>query len=766
MRTIPLTALLLCAPSAALAQPTDADVTTDPDHELDHEPDHEERVVRGVVRDQATGRPVPGVSVYLADTGAVSITDETGAFELSGPDGPWQLVAVDPSYRKATIAVPAGRDLLPLELTMVPLNLRGEEVLVEVERQRQSAGETTLRREEIMRVPGSRGDMLQAVKSLPGIAQVQDLGPAQGLVIRGSSPADSRIFVDGWEIPILYHFGGIQSVIPSEMIDDLVYKPGGFGVEYGKASAGIIDVKSRSGAKATSGFGEVSFINTAALAQGPLGENGNFTLAARRSYIDAVIPLVVSEEDLSFTTLPVYYDYQARAEYKATPHLTLSTFFFGTDDRLELTTPEVDPEDPEGEASGRFSNHSRFTYLISAADYERGPVRNHLSMIAGTQLESFEIGSDRYLRLEQQQLGARDELRVRLGDHVAVLGGGEVKHRWFDNRVKIPRPPQEGDPNDPNFSEDPLIISETDYPSTDSAGWAAIELSPARWLKTTAGARADYFGRNEAFALQPRLQARSQVARGTALLGAIGLYTRPPDDNDENLQTTNLGPERSTQYSLGVEQKLPGGLEVTTTGFYADRRDLIVFAQGDRTSAAEGDGTSTYTNEGVGKTVGAEALLSLRNERFFGWLAYTLSRSERRDHPMDEVRLFDQDQTHNIILVGSTKLGAWQLGGRFQYTTGTPYTPVTGSTYMSDSNTYEPSYGAINSKRYAGHHQLDVRVDRAFQFDHWKLSAYVDVANVYFNAPVVDRAYSYDYSEPEEIKGIPILPSLGVRGEF
>ncbi len=765
MKTVAVLALL-AAPATALAQPTDADVTTEhePVHDLEH--DHAERVVRGTIRDQATGRPVPGVSVYLAETGAVAITDEAGAFELAGPDGPWQVVAVDPSYRKVAVLVPAGRDLLPLALTMTPLNLRGEEVLVEVERQRQSAGETTLRREEIMRVPGSRGDMLQAVKSLPGIAQVQDVGPAQGLVIRGSSPADSRIFVDGWEVPILYHFGGIQSVIPSEMIDDLVYKPGGFGVEYGKASAGIIDVKTRSGAPSTSGFGEVSFINTAALAQGPLGEEGNFTLAARRSYIDAVIPLVVSEEDLSFTTLPVYYDYQARGEWKVSPHLTLSTFFFGSDDRLELATAEVDPEDPEGEASGRFANHSRFTYLISGADYERGPVRNRLSVIAGTQLESFEVGSDRYLRLAQQQLGARDELRVRLGDHVALLGGAEVKQRWFDNRVKIPRPPQEGDPNDPDLTRDPLIISETTYPATDGAGWAAIELSPAPWFKATGGARADYFGRNEAFVLQPRLQLRSQVAARTALLGALGLYTRPPDDNDENLQTTNIEPERSTQYSLGVEQKLPGGLEVTTTGFYIDRRDLIVFAQGDRTTAMEGDGRSTYTNEGVGRTYGGEALLSLRNERFFGWLAYSLSRSERRDHPMDEVRLFDHDQTHNVILVGSYKVGAWQLGGRFQYTTGSPYTPVTGSTYMSDANAYEPTFGAVNSERNAAAHQLDLRVDRFFQFDHWKLSAYVDVANVYFNAPVIDHDYSYDYSQREEIKGIPILPSLGVRGEF
>ncbi|HEU5058868.1 MAG TPA: TonB-dependent receptor [Kofleriaceae bacterium] len=726
-------------------------------------------IVHGVVRDKETGRPLPGVSVYLAETGAVAITDEAGRFEHAGvAAGPTTVVAIDPSYRKGTarVTVPASGPAPALDIPLVPLNLRADEILVEVERQRQAAGETVMRREEITRVPGARGDMLQAVQSLPGIAKVEQIGPQEGLVIRGSSPADSRIFVDGFEIPILYHFGGIQSVIPSEMIDSLTYTPGGFGVEYGKASAGVIDVRTRSGSKDYSGFGEVSFINTAGLAQGPLGKKGNFTAGVRRSYIDAVIPLVVSEDDLSFTTLPVYYDYQARAEYRPSSHLTLSTFFFGTDDQLELATTEVDPEDPEGKASGRFYNHTRFTFLIGSAAYERGPIKNRLSLLAGTQLESFEIGTDRYLRLEEQKLGARNEGRAQLSDELAIIAGGEVHYFRDDNKVRIPRPPKEGDPSDPNLIDDPLITTESEFTFVDAAGWSALELTPASWLKATAGVRTDWFGRNDALVVQPRGQVRTQVAPATALLGSVGLYTRPPDSNDENIQTTDIEPERAIQYSLGLEQKLGRGLELTTTGFYMDRSKLIVFAQGDRTDQMENDGSGTYSNEGEGRTYGAEALLRLRSDAFFGWIAYTLSRSERRDHPMDAERLFDHDQTHNVVLVASYKLGRWQLGGRFQYTTGSPYTPVTGATFMSDANEYQPTYGAINSKRNPANHQLDLRVDRFFQFDGWKLAAYLDVSNVYMNAPVVDRDYSYDYTEREETTGLPILPSIGIRGEF
>lgn len=772
MRTIMLSAvaagagLLAAAPAGALAQPTDVDLEASSTAGRDGDAGP---VVTGTVRDRDGGRPLPGVSVYLVESGAVAITDEQGRFELpAAPGTRLQIVALDPSYERATavVAVPRDRQPEPIDLALVPLNLRGEEVLIEVERQRQAAGETTLRREEITRVPGSRGDVLQSVESLPGVARVNQIAPQEGLVIRGSSPADSRIFVDGFEIPILYHFGGIQSVLPSEMIESLTYTPGGFGVEYGKASAGIVSVQSRGGSDEYAGFGEVSFINTAALAQGPIGDSGNFTLGVRRSYIDAVVPLVVPEEDLSFTTLPVYYDYQARAEWAPTPHLTLTTFVFGTDDRLELATAEVDPEDPEGAASGRFLTHGRFTYLISSATWERGPVRNQLSLLIGNQRERVEIGTERFLDLGETAVGLRDEGRVRILDQLALLGGVEGHVRWSDNHLRFVRAPREGDPNPPSFTEDPLIEVDESYTAIDAAGWAAAELTPAPWLKATGGVRTDYFGRNDALVVQPRLQVRGQVAPRTALLGAVGLYSRPPDANDENLQSTDLGPERATQYSLGLEQKLGGGLELNAAGFYSDRRDLIVFAQGDRTSQMEGAEGGAYRNLGVGSTIGAEAMLRLRTDRFFGWLAYTLSRSERRDLPVDDERLFDHDQTHNLVLVGSLRLGSWQLGGRFQYVTGSPYTPVVGATYLSDSNEYRPMFGAINSQRNPANHQLDLRVDRTFQFSGWRLSAYLDVENVYLNAPVIDRDYSYDYSEREEITGLPILPSLGVRGEF
>jgi hypothetical protein len=133
---------------------------------------------------------------------------------------------------------------------------------------------------------------------------------------------------------------------------------------------------------------------------------------------------------------------------------------------------------------------------------------------------------------------------------------------------------------------------------------------------------------------------------------------------------------------------------------------------------------------------------------------------------MSERRLFDFDQTHNLVVVGSYTLGKWQFGGRWQYATGAPLTPVVGSMYLTDVNAFVPVFGEVNSSRLEAAHQLDLRIDRKWTFEQWSLAAYLDVTNVYAHARVLGYQYNYDFTEAEPITDLPIVPALGVRGEF
>jgi hypothetical protein len=153
---------------------------------------------------------------------------------------------------------------------------------------------------------------------------------------------------------------------------------------------------------------------------------------------------------------------------------------------------------------------------------------------------------------------------------------------------------------------------------------------------------------------------------------------------------------------------------------------------------------------------------------FFGWVAYTLSRSERRDSPDGEDYRFDHDQTHILTALGSYKLGrGWQAGARFRYVTGSPYTPNVGGVMDYDSGAYAPVESTkVNSKRYPAFHQLDIRVDKTWTFKAWKLSAYLDLQNAYNHRNVEEISYNYNYSKTDTIAGLPLLPVLGIRGEL
>jgi hypothetical protein len=149
-----------------------------------------------------------------------------------------------------------------------------------------------------------------------------------------------------------------------------------------------------------------------------------------------------------------------------------------------------------------------------------------------------------------------------------------------------------------------------------------------------------------------------------------------------------------------------------------------------------------------------------------GFLAYTLSRSQREDG-MGGWRPFDYDQTHILTLAGAWQLGrGWELGGTFRYTTGNPETPVVGSFYNADLDLYSPVYGDVNSERSPAFHRLDVRLEKRFVVGGGTVATYLDVQNAYNRRSIEGTRYNFDYSEQTAIRGLPIIPSLGVRGEL
>jgi outer membrane receptor protein involved in Fe transport len=717
--------------------------------------------VHGRVVDAVTAAPIAGATVY-GDAPEASVTTGDG-FALPGEPPAVTVLAAGYAARIVDVAELGAEAAAPLVIDLAPEGPAGEVIEVAGGRVATTPGTTTLERAEITRVPGARGDVLSAVKNLPGIANNGALTPfSAGLIIRGASPEDSRILVDGFEIPVLYHFLGVQSVLPSEMIDDIEYLPGTFGVAHGRASGGIVSVTSRSGATEHRGFAELSFINAGGLIEGPIGKRGSYAVAGRRSVIDAILPFAIPDDaGLSFTAYPAYYDYQGAISYAPRDRWTLRGFVFGSNDHVELLDENDNAADPL--MAGGVTNTTSFTRAIASATYRRPGLAATAAVSAYTDTNHVTIGPARYLRLDRDGIAGRAEATWDPTARLRLTAGAEADLTRTRFDMVFVRPPAEGEAADPNFTADAPLVARGEETAPDLGAWTAATVFPTPRVELSAGVRVDAFLRNDREVVQPRGHAIWRIADGSAVRAAAGLYTRPPEYLDEGLQD-DLAPERAWQTSAGAEQRLAPGLTIKATAFYNRLSDLLVpsAARRDPSSASAG-----YANTGAGTSYGAELMLELRRADVFGWIAYTASRAERRDEPMAAARRFDYDQTHNLIVLGSWKLGErWQLGGRFQLTTGKPYTPVTGATYLAELDLYEPAFGAINSRRVEVQHQLDVRVDRIWTFSGWKLAAYLDVSNVYINAPAIDYQYNFDYSARTAVRTLPILPSFGVRGEF
>jgi outer membrane receptor protein involved in Fe transport len=267
----------------------------------------------------------------------------------------------------------------------------------------------------------------------------------------------------------------------------------------------------------------------------------------------------------------------------------------------------------------------------------------------------------------------------------------------------------------------------------------------------------------------PRLAVRYALTDTVALKGGAGLYHRPPvrDEPSTTFGNPDLRPQRSFQTGLGAEWQPTPEWFISGEGFYNRLTDMIV--RSDATVERNGQQVpERLKNGGLGRVYGLEFLVRRAlTDRLFGWIAYTLSHSERLDAQGRQWRLFDNDQTHVLTAIASYKLGGgWEVGARFRYASGNPSTPVVGSRRDDLTDVFVPLYGAVNSQRLPNFHQLDIRVDKIFVFDRWSLDVYLDLTNAYNNAAVEGVTYNYNYTQSAFFEGLPILPVLGAKGSF
>jgi len=735
--------------------------------------------IRGLLVQRQSGEPILGASVSLDDGAALTASDERGRFRFTDvPAGPHTLGVRDPECAPLDTQVEVV-DGQTLELDLA-LDARGEEdteeVVIRSPRLESAVNDTVLEMEEVRKIPGTQGDVLKIVQSLPGVARGVAFGgtAGPGVIVRGSAPEDSAVLIDGFGVPMLYHFGGLKSVINSDLLKRIDFLPGGFGAEFGDAIGGVLDVQTQPCTHSQyDGYVELSMIDAGFLVQGPITSESGFLLAARRSTLDAWLPSVldaVTDDDTGFsmTVAPVYYDFQAKLDWSPGARDRLTFFAFGSSDRLTFLVDKA----MSGDTSLRGDFGMAFQFYRFNLGWSHAGESWQLTTLAnaGWDKADVSIGMGRYMHFDVPGGNLRSDLEWKLAERWTLragLNGGFSKYHFW---AQMPRMPKEGE-DASGFENLELFTADLADWNYNLSGYVSVAWRPLDPLSLSLGLRLDgYGGPWSGFGASPRASARYRVLETTLLKLGVGLYQQPPaeDETADEWGNPDLGLERAIHYVVGLEQALPWHVQVEFNYFYKDMDRLVV-----------SDAETIYSNDGRGRASGVE-LLVRRDlaDGLFGWLSYTLMRSQRQDHAGEDWRLFDWDQTHILTLVAGYRLptgeiepmhgqrSGWEFGLRFTLVSGNPETPYLGGIYDADYDTYLGIPGQNNSRRLPLFHQLDFRLDYTWAWTNWALSVFLDIQNVYNHRNVEGVQYNYDYTDRTYFQGMFFLPALGLKGYF
>jgi TonB family protein len=766
----------------------------------------------GVVRERLSKRPMANVAVKIVDLDGVTATTEAdGHFAFT--DVPIGKHKIQLSHPKLATVV-TDETIAPGKRRTVKYLVEQKEdddeevTLVRAPRIKKEAVETRIRTEEARRVPGTQGDTLKVVQNLPGVARAA-FGSGD-LIVWGSAPNETKVNVDGVEIPSLYHVGGFRSTINSDLVRSIDLAPGSYGAEYGRGLGGLVRIDLGPLPKdGVHGYVAADLLDTSALISTALTPKLRLAVEGRISYFDKLLPLVTSQDVGDFVPIPRYDDYGARMTWALRQDEELALTFLASDDHLRRAIPSSDPSELRSDNTDTGWKRLIFRYARLLPDGASVVVTPSIGFDSSSELESF--GSTPVdLKSHTWQYALRASYRKRVAPSTTLSFGIDMQARssTLDRSGSLTLPAREGDitvfgipPRSdiavdhwnvlvidtapflnaeinigrlslvPGLRFEPVLIEGAPLVPTEGVlpptGYASFSLpqNPVDELPNDPVSRAIRASRVFAYLPNPRIAAAFRASKRLTLSAGAGIYGQAPDPQDMSPVFGNptIGLSRAAHISGGFSYKLRPTLTFETVGFYKRLWDLV-----SRSELATPPVGESLTQDEIGRVYGAQVLL--RQELvhgFFGWISYSWSRSERRDHPDTDWRLFDFDQTNVLGVVASYQLGhGWDVGTRFRYTTGFPRTPVISSYYDVLNAQYAPVFGAQNSIRIPAFYQLDARVEKSFVYRRFKINVYLDVQNITDRQNPEEIIYNYNFTQRAYITGFPTLAIVGARLEF
>ncbi|MCO4743392.1 MAG: TonB-dependent receptor plug domain-containing protein [Proteobacteria bacterium] len=730
-------------------------------------------ILRGKVLERGSGKPVAGARVVSGEHSAVVRPD--GTFLLPLPPGRRAVIIQDEEHLEAAQV----EELFPGDQLTVIYRVErwawGREVVVYGDKVREEVSRTVLTAEELRLVPGSFGDPIRALQSLPGVARPTTV--EGDLVVRGAEASNTATYIDLVPVPYLFHFFVGRSVVNPSLLDDVEFFPGGMPTRFGNVTQAIVNARTgeREIGLGVHGTVSVDLLDFSASAEARMNDHITWEAAIRESWIGGLVGLgtrTVAAARGNGTNVPGwaapnYFDYAGRFTWaKEDDKVTIA--IFGAQDAFVLHPPRdlANPEE-EDELTLPFDPnkplYSNFHRLHVRWDRQKDKWNQSTWFALGPETEGNLLAGIGMLadgpdvgELKAWTFMARRDDRVDLGTSVGALRLGAEG---------IARPVAVRD-FDEAFTEDDV---ETTRDVVLSGGaWAEWQREwGTTWIGLGMRMSAHQFNRRFAPSGEPRLTIRQPVSDHWTLTGFAGRFSQVPaaDRYAEGIGNPELKLITAWQTSVGVEGRWPSGVEVNVTAYATWMENLVVK---DQVVVLRREDDTVYTGISSeftpvrGRSYGLDTLLRVRpNNGWFGWAAVSLSRAQRIDE--DGVFAGSFDQPIAVTLVGARELPKdWRISARMRFTSGQPYTPLYG-VYSADTDYWSAIEGERNSERFPPFRQFDFRVDHTWTAEKARWTLYLDVFNAFNHQNFFLATYDPTYQQLEPQVWMPIMPTLGLE---
>jgi len=721
-------------------------------------------VIVGNVTDSVTEEPIVNIPVQIED--AKTTTDEHGKFILNTSLKKVQLVVAVPGYK-------IYRQLLkyPYKPIKIKLELMTEYIMdriyVRDKIEKNEGSKQKLQVEQVNKTTTHIfSDSVKTLQLLPGVVTGNDFTSL--MYIRGGDAYETIAFLDNVVVPNPYIWGGTLTIFNPAFIENINFYSGGFPAKFPEALSGVLDIKNIEGDYVNrKGFTEFSIATVEVFIQGPIEKNiASYIFGIRRTQYDLLLNLFSKNKNIVY---PFFYDTQGKIVWKKDDK---NKFYFNFVSSYEGMDFEVTSEDTGDERFTGYFNYRNFR-IMPSFNWEKkinDTLSNGFTFAYTDTKSNYNFnGPDTELRQnsEQNEFFVKNKIEYISTNHVIEQGLGIYKiYIDLDSYIKYKTLMPDG-----TYLYNDISYKYAKLPVTISVFYIQDDIVIVKNLiNANIGIIYSALDRTNDSTLCPRTGLSITVSENTVLKFNTGLYTRFPLSGSAIFDNTDVKAEKTIHYILGLEKKISNIYLVRLECYYKDYYDRIVT-----------DPEKKYTNNGIRKAKGIDLFIQKKiSEKWDGWVSYSyldandkiLSRSDPLlygkspldyPEPVNEWFPFENEREHNFSVVLNYNLkNKWKLATTFRYSTGTPYTPVSGALLIN--NVYVPQYGKYMSERIPDYQRLDIKLTIPGFNNNWEI--YFQTINT-LNHPNVDRyIYSPDYSTKKEITMLPFMIITGFKYSF